>query len=588
MRTVKQINTLIDCGLGRQMCDLVLRNVQLVNVCSKEIYKTDIYIKDERIVSVHPGTQLCAAEEIDCGGKYALPGFIDAHVHLSSSMVNPEAFAQAIVPKGTTTICADFMEIANVTGAPVVDIMLQNSDNLPYRIAIEVPTRVPTAPGLETTGDVITAEQVKRFLQYEETVALGEIAPSKILYRTDDDIQKICDALNCGKIVNGHAVGCTPQQINVYASAGVTDDHECVEWEEALERLRCGMFVFIREGSAERNLPMFVENALKLGYSFENTCFCTDDKHLHDIKNEGHINHNVNLAIKLGVDPVTAIAMATYNAAKHFRMDADIGSITPGRYADIILCDDINNIQPQSVYFKGVKVFEDGKMPVKQIERSYPDWIKDTVKFKNPITAKSFELKAPQGASQVTVRLPQLVDDQIINVETTAVLPVIDGAVMCDESQDIMKMAVVERYGKNGNIGVYFVKGFTLKKGAVAYSMSHNHQNICAIGASDADIAVAVNTIGEMHGGLVTVIDGKVICKMPLAIAGLMSEETCADKIVEQIKAMNESAKLTGCTLPAPFMTLSFIGHPAVPQLAPTDMGLVDVAKQQFVDVIIG
>lgn len=585
-RTLNETNTLIDCGLGKIPCDYVLKNLKLVNVCSREIYEAKIFVKGKRIVSIDPDASLTAEREIDCDGMYALPGFIDSHMHLSSSMINPEAMAQAIVPKGTTTLCADFMEIANVTGAPVVDVMLENADKLPYRIAIEVPTRVPTAPGLETTGNIISVEEARKILSMDATVSLGEIAPAKILHRTDDNIQKICDSLNCGKIVNGHAVGCSYQELSAYASAGITDDHEQVEWEEALNRLRLGMHVFIREGSAERNLPMFVENALKLGYSFENTCFCTDDKHVHDIEAEGHINHNVNQAIKLGVDPITAISIATINAAKHFRVDQDYGSLTPGRYADIILCRSIEDIQPEQVWFEGRKVFEEGKVAVEKIERTYPEWIRDTVHFKRPITPELFRLPAPAGKSSVTVTIPELIKDQIVNKKFTATLPVKDGLVMRDPAQDIMKFAIVERYGKNGNVGIYFVKGFTLERGAVAYSMSHNHQNICVLGANDEDMSAAVNEIGRMKGGLVTVIDGKVIAKMPLTIGGLISEEVEAKNIVKQILAMNESAKVTGCTLPAPFMTLSFIGHPAVPQLAPTDMGLVDVATQQFISMI--
>ncbi|HHX94340.1 MAG TPA: adenine deaminase [Clostridia bacterium] len=587
MRTVPEINTLIDCGLGKIPCDLVLRNVKLVNVCSKEIYETDIYIKGKRIVSIEPGAKLTAEKEIDCGGLYALPGFIDGHMHYSSSMINPEAMAQAIVPQGTTTLCVDFMEISNVTGGEIIDVMLENADKLPYRIAIEVPTRVPTAPGLETTGKVIGVEETKKLLGLDATVALGEVAPAKILQRTDDNIQKICDAINMGKVVNGHAVGCNFQELSVYASAGVTDDHEPVEWEEALNRLRLGMHVMVREGSGARNLKMFVENALKLGYSFENTFFCTDDKHITDINEEGHINHNVNLAIKLGVDPMTAISMATINAAKHFRVEQDYGSITPGRFADIILCESIEKVQPKAVYFEGRKVFEKDVMPVAKIERVYPEWVRDTVHFKKPITAESFKVPAPAGKDSVTVNIAELVDDQIVNKWKTAVLPVKDGLVMRDPENDIMKFAVCERYGKNGNVNVAFVKNFKLKKGAVAYSMSHNHQNVCVLGASDEDMAVAVNEVANIKGGLVTVIDGKVIASMPLRIGGLISEELEANTIAEQLTAMNESAKETGCTLPAPFMTLSFIAHPAIPELAPTDMGLVDVSKQEFISLIV-
>ena len=586
-RSVEETNQLIDCGLGKEPCDVVLTNLKLVNVCSHEIIENGkIFIKGKRIVSIDPDAPLEALETVDCRGLYAMPGFIDTHMHFSSSMINPEAMAQAIVPQGTTTLCADFMEISNVTGAPVVDVMLENADALPYRIVVEVPTRVPTAPGLETTGNVISVEETRELLRRPETITLGEIAPAKILHRTDENIQKIVDALNLGKVVNGHAVGCTYQELSVYASAGITDDHECVEWEEALGRLRCGMHVLVREGSGARNEEMFVTNALKLGCGFDNACFCTDDKHVTDIVREGHINHNVNLAIKLGVDPITAICMASYNAARHFHVDQDFGSLTPGRFADVVLAPSIEEVHPEIVWFQGEKVFEKDVLPVRRTEHVYPDWIRDTVKFAREITSASFEVRAPEDAGEtVRVVVPELVKDQIVNVRTEADLPVVDGIVQRDPAADIQKFAVVERYGKNGNVNACFVRGFTLERGAMAYSMSHNHQNICVIGATDEDMAIAVNAVRDMRGGLVTVIDGEAVCSMPLTIGGLISEELEAQTIADQLDAMNASARSTGCTLPAPFMTLSFIAHPAIPELAPTDMGMVDVATQTFVSM---
>lgn len=587
MRTVEETNQMIDAGLGKIPCDLVIKNVKLVNVYSQEIYETKIYIKGKRIVSIDPEATLEAEQEVDGKGMYALPGFIDGHMHYSSSMISPEAMAQVIIPQGTTTLGVDLMEIANVFGKPIVDLLLEGQDDLPYRIATEVPTRVPTAPGLETTGEIINVEESRELLSKEGVISLGEIAPAKILQRTDDNVQKIVDAINMGKIVNGHAVGVTTQEISVYAGAGITDDHEPVEWEEALDRLRVGIEVMIREGSGARNLRTFVEKALELGYGFENTFFCTDDKHITDIQKEGHINHNVNLAIELGVEPITAITMATLNAAKHFRVEHDFGSVTPGRFADIILCKSINEVHPEVVYYEGEKVFEKDKQPVEKIDRQYPDWAKTSVKLKNEITADSFKLEAPEGNDSVKINLIELVKDQIINKHKTATLPVEKGEVMRDPDNDIMKFSVVERYGKNGNVGIYFVKGFELKKGALAYSMSHNHQNICVIGENDEDMALAVNEIAKMNGGLVTVIDGEVIESMALTIGGLISEETDARVIADQLTAMNESAVKTGTNLAAPFMTLSFIGHPAIAELGPTDMGLVDVLKQEFIPVII-
>lgn len=585
-RTVSELNALIDCGMGKIPCDVLLTNLKLVNVCSGEIYQSKIFIKGKRIVSIDPNALFEAREEVDCLGMYAVPGFIDTHMHFASSMITPEAMAHSIVPQGTTTLCVDCMEEANVVGASIFDIVMENADKLPYRIVMQVPTRVPTAPGFETTGNIVTVEQAKELLAHKSTISLGEVAPAKIFDRSEETIQKICAALNLGKVVNGHAVGCNFQELSVYASAGITDEHEMVEWEEALNRLRLGMHVLVREGSGARNLTMFIENALKFGCSFENASFCTDDKHVHDIEAEGHINHNVNLSIKLGMNPIAAISMASINAAKHFRVEHDFGSITPGRYADILLCPSIEAIKPEQVYFEGRKVFEKGKLPIEKIDRIYPDWIRDTVHFKRPITADVFRVEAV-GKTSVTVLIPEIIENQIINKAITAVLPVEDGFVMRDSTSDIMKFSVVERYGKNGNVGVYFVKGFTLKKGAIAYSMSHNHQNICVIGANDEDMALAVNEIKDMRGGLVTVIDGKVLCSMKLAIGGLISEEALADTVAEQLIVMNKSARETGCTLSAPFMTLSFIAQPALPELAPNDIGLFDVNKQKFVNMIL-
>lgn len=587
MRTVEETNIMIDAGLGKIPCDLLIKNVKLVNVYSQEIYETKIYIKGKRIVSIDPDSELKAEKEVDAKGMYALPGFIDGHMHYSSSMVSPEAMAQVIIPQGTTTLGVDLMEIANVFGKPIVELLLEGMDKLPYRIATEVPTRVPTAPGLETTGEIINVEESRDLLTREGVVSLGEIAPAKILQRTDDNIQKIVDAINMGKIVNGHAVGVNTQEISVYAAAGITDDHEPVEWKEALDRLRMGINVIIREGSGARNLKMFIKNALELGYSFENTFFCTDDKHITDIQKEGHINHNVNLSIELGVKPITAITMATLNAAKHFRVEHDYGSITPGRFADIILCDSIKEVQPKIVYFEGEKVFEKDKMPVEKIKREYPDWVKKSIQFKDTIIPDSFKLESQKKKETVDINLIELVKDQIINKHKTAKLPVKNGEIMRDPTQDIMKLSIVERYGKNGNVGVYFVKGFGLTKGALAYSMSHNHQNICVIGENDEDMAVAVNEIEKMNGGLVTVIDGQIVASMALIIGGLISDEIDADVIAKQLTEMNKSAKQTGTTLSAPFMTLSFIGHPAISELGPTDMGLVDVNTQKFIPVVI-
>lgn len=579
-RTFEEIKTLVETGLGRRPCDRKLRNVRLVNVCSGEIYPTDIYIQGRRIVSIDPEAQLEANEVIDCGGQYALPGLIDSHMHFESTMLSPEALANLVVPKGTTTLCADLMEIANVAGEEGLRAMLTCLKRLPCRMLIEVSSRVPTAPGLETTGAELDAEAVGRILSWPESVALGEMDPSKILLVKDEYLQKIQTTLAQRKIANGHAIGRMGQELNVYASAGLSDDHECVEPEELLARLRLGMRVLIREGSTERNLDALVKGVLEAGLSCENLCFCTDDKHAIEILREGHINYNINRAIQVGLDPMRAIQIATVNAARHFRVEDEIGSITPGRLADILLSPSLEDIQPSMVLFEGRVVSENGTMREPCQVQSYPDWIKDTVHLKKPVTADIFRI--PAQKERVRVNLIELIDRQIINRWTTAELDGESGVLRPAPERDIAKLAVVERYGKTGGVGLGFVRGFTLRRGAMAYSMSHDHHNIVVIGCNDADMALAVNTVAELHGGLAVALEGQVLDSMALPIGGLMSEDT-AEAVIAQLDQMNLAAARTGCTLPAPFMTLSFISLPTVPELGITDLGLVDVNAHRLI-----
>lgn len=584
MRTAGDIKRIIETGLGRHHCDLKLSNVKLVNVFSGEIYPTNIYIKDHRIVSIDPEVRLTADQEIDGAGRYAIPGFIDAHMHFESTLLSPEALASVIVPAGTTTICADLMEIANVAGAPGLKAMLNSKERLPYRMVIEVSSRVPTAPGLETTGAILDAAEVAEILGWPASVSLGELDPSKILNVKDEYLEKIAAALAKRKIVNGHAIGRLGQELNVYASAGISDDHECVDIAELLARLRLGMKVMVREGSSERNVEKLMKAVVEQGIEYDNLMFCTDDKHADDIKAEGHINYNVNRSIALGVPPMKAIQMATINAAKHFRMEDEIGSITPGRLADILLTDRIEEIKPSLVIFAGEVVAKDGELAELCPVGEYPDWIKHTVKFKVPITPASFALSARSQGESALVNLIELIDGQIINRWTSAELPVAGGLIQNDPAGDVLKLAVVERYGKTGGVGIGFVRGFGLKRGALAYSMSHDHHNIVTVGTNDDDMATAVNRIKDLQGGLAVVDGGIVTAQMHLPIGGLMSEKP-AEEVMAEIGQAEQAAVAMGCTISAPFMILSFISLPSVPDLGLTDMGLIDVLNHKLIPV---
>lgn len=584
MRSTAEMKELIETGLGKHVCDLQLKNVQLVNVFSSEIYPTNIYIHKGRIVSIDPNANLECVKTVDCGGKYALPGMIDTHMHFESTMLSPEALASVVVPAGTTTLCADLMEIANVAGAAGLKAMLDSSSRLPYRMLIEVSSRVPTAPGLETTGAYMGAAEVREIMDWDEAISLGELDPSKILSVGDEYIEKVVDTLNRRKVVNGHAIGRMGQELNVYASAGISDDHECVTAEEMLSRLRVGMCVLVREGSTERNLDALISGALKEHLPLENLMFCTDDKHASEIECEGHIGYNVARAMELGLPPVEAIKLGTINAARHFRLEDEIGSITPGRLADILLVEDLHEMRPISVYFEGSLVAQNGELKEACPVPAYPDWLKHTVTLKKPVNAQSFRVCAKAAGPDTRVNVIDLIESQIINRRVTAHLPVQNREILPDLTQDILKLAVVERYGKTGGIGIGFVRGFALQKGALAYSMSHDHHNIVTVGACDEDMALAVNTVAAMQGGLCVVADGQVLARMCLPIGGLMSE-CSAKEVIEELDKMNEAAKSLGCSGSAPFMTLSFISLPTVPELGLTDKGLIDVLGHQLMDV---
>lgn len=586
MRTYEEIKTVLEAGLSIIECDLKLENVNLVNVYSAQIYPTNIYIKGKRIVSIDPKAELNVKKTMDCGGMYAMPGFIDGHMHFETTLLSPEALADVLVPHGTTTIMADLMEIANVAGIDGVKALVNSIAELPYRTFIQVSSRVPTAPGLETTGGILGLAEVEEMLNWTESISLGELDPSKVLFIKEEYLKKIAAALQRRKIVNGHAIGRTGHELNVYASAGMSDDHECVTYEHLLERVQLGITVMLREGSTERNVEELIKGVLKHDLSREHLIFCTDDKHATDIREEGHINYNVNKAISLGMTPMQAIQMATLNSARHFRLEDEIGSITPGRIADILIVKDLSDITPVKVIFEGKVVAENGHLVVESKHRNYPDWIKETFKLMTPVKANSFVVPTQTQGSIARVNVIKIYADQIINEWDEEELIIANGQILRSLEKDILKLSIIERYGKTGGVGTGFVKGFRLKEGALATSVSHDHHNIVCVGTNDPDMACAVNAIHQLQGGMVVVNNGQVMCTMELPIGGLMSEKP-AEIVLKELEDINGAARQLGCHLPSPFMTLSFISLPTVPKLGLTDMGLVDVLNHALIDVEI-
>jgi len=583
MISLSERKDLIRAALGKAPLDLRIDNVQIVNVYSGTIEPGSIGIKGGRIVTPY-ASDYDANEVIDGQGRFAMPGFIDTHVHLDSTLVVPEYLSQLLLPRGTTVMLSDPMEIANVAGLPGFKALFHSIDKLDYHIFLEVSSRVPTAPGLETTGGELDLDDVSEILTWPQAVSLGELDPSKILEMRDEYLLKVEAALRLGKICNGHAVGRVGKELVAYACGGLADDHECVDYDEAMTRLQLGMAVLVREGSTERNLDPIMKGVVKNGTYSHHLMFCTDDKHPDEILEEGHIDFMVNRSIELGLNPMQAIQMATINAAKHFRIEHLVGSLSPGRWADILLVDDIQDISPSQVFFKGKKVVEDNKYIGTLPKPEYPDWLYKTVTLKRGNKGTDFRLEA--AGEQAEVWVIDLFPDQIINTRTQQELIVIDGAVAPDPDRDILKLAVVERHGKNGNIGVSFVKGFGLKNGALASSIAHDHHNIIVAGTNDDDMALCAKTIEEMQGGFVLVSDGKVIGKLALPIAGLLTEEPVED-VITGLEEINQIYHNLGGSLPAPFMTISFIGLPTVPDLGLSDLGLIDVLSHRLISSFV-
>jgi len=568
---------------GKEWADLFIHNIKILDVYTEELREGSLVIKNGRIVAVSPGWDVKAEKVYDGLGMTAIPGFMDSHIHIETTLLTPEALSTVIVPWGTTTLFVDAMEIANVAGMQGLLDLLGEHRDLAFRLYMEVPSRVPTAPGLETTGGVLGVEEVSRLLREPSAVSLGELDPPKVLNLMDDYLLKILSARVEGRICNGHAIGLEWDELNTYAAAGLSDDHESVEFEELKDRLSLGIRALIREGSSERNLDTLIKGVLEHGLPTEDLLFCTDDKHVNDIVREGHISYNVQRSIDLGMDPVKAIKIATLNTARHFRLDHELGSLTPGRFADLMLIPDLNTIRPHAVFKGGILVAREGRV-LEEKSGIYPEYLNHTVILSDKLSKEDFAVAAEGERAQI--RVIDLIPDQIINRESRETMVIEDGLVSADPGRDILKLSVVERYGKNGQVGIGFVRGFQLSRGALASSVSHDHHNIVVVGSRDEDMILAVKELERLQGGFVLVCDGRVIDSVSLPIAGLMSPDS-AGNVMEHMDRLNQAVRELGCPMASPFMSLSFISLPTVPELGLTDKGLIDVKSRTIIPVVI-
>ena len=556
---------IINAAAGREPADLVLKNATYVNVFANQLCTADIAVAEGLIVGM--GTY-SGTVEADMTGKIVLPGFLDAHIHLESSLVSPREFVKAVLPHGTTTVITDPHEIANVMGTDGIEYMLQATEELPVDVRFMLPSCVPATP-LDESGAVLDYRAIDSFYDHPRVQGLAEMMNFVGIIAGDDQpVEKIVAAQAHHKKIDGHAPDLVGNDLNAYIAAGVYSDHECHDLNDAIAKLERGQFIMIREGTAARNLealaPLLCDK-----YS-ERCMFCTDDKHPNDLLEKGHIDYIVKKAIGLGVDPITAVKVACHNAARYFLLN-NRGAIAPGYLGDFVIIDNFQDFNIEKVYKKGELMVENGVVkdfPEPEIEQYLTDRAHSTFHV-GTLTTEDFIDHRPRG-------IIGMVNGEITTVDAGY-------SDRIDVEYDVLKIAVVERHKNTHHIGIGFLQGYGLKSGAVATSISHDSHNIIVVGTSEADMAAAVNRVVELNGGIVVWDGGQPIAEVPLAIAGIRSDEPLVD-VNEKLETAKEKAFELGVSRGIdPFMTLSFMALPVIPSLRITTRGVFDVNSQSYV-----
>jgi len=567
------LEKIIRYGRGEEIADLLLKNGKVVNVFTAEIIQTDIAVAEGTIIGLGEGYD--AVNSIDLSGKYVCPGFIDGHLHIESTMLSPYQFTRAVVPRGTTAVVCDPHEIANVLGLDGIRYMLEASEALPLTVFVMAPSCVP-ATHLETSGAVLSAQDLAPLFDHPRVLGLAEMMNFPgVLYRVPEVLAKLDVAAQRGLIIDGHAPGLTGRDLQAYIAAGIDSDHECTGPEEALERLRAGMYLFIREGSTEQNLAALLPVVTR-----DNARRCllvSDDRHPADLMDLGHMDYSARLAVQEGLNPIMAIQMVTLNAAERFRL-YDRGAVAPGYRADLVVLDDLKDFCVEKVFIKGNLVAEDGKALFSEFPKASP--VLPSVN----LSPGDLNFEIPVQGEQA--RVIGVVEGQIVTDLLKLPIKCKASMVTSDVERDILKLAVIERHRATGNMGLGLVKGIGLKRGALASTVAHDSHNLIVVGTDDTDMLIAAQALIEVGGGLAAAVDGKVLKSLPLPIAGLMSEAPF-ESVRTEMDDLLAAAHDLGSLLKNPFMTLSFLALPVIPALRLTDMGLVDVDKFDYVPLFV-
>ncbi len=584
---------LVDVAMGRKPADLVIRNGRWVNVQSGEIIpNTDIAITKERIAfvgadashTIGDSTQIIEAED-----QYLVPGLLDGHMHVESGMVTVTEFVRAVIPHGTTGMFVDPHEIANVFGLKGVKLMVDEAARQPIHVRVQMPSCVPSAPGLETPGATLGPDEVAEAMTWEGIIGLGEMMNFPGVFNSDGKMHaEMAETRLAGKVVGGHYA--SPDiglPFHGYAAGGPEDDHEGTRMEDAVSRVRQGMKVMLRYGSAWHDVAEGVRAITEKGLDPRHFILCTDDSHSETLVNDGHVNRAVLQAIAHGVPPITALQMVTINTAEHFGVARDMGMIAPGRYADILLVSNLTNLTTEMVIAKGNVVAKENQLLIEIPDHPYPEWVTRSVHLGHKLSAQDFRLQSPK-ASTVKANIIGVIENQAPTRHLTMDVPVQDGEVHVDMERDIAKIALVERHKGTGGVTVGLVHGFGFNtQCAVGSTVAHDSHHMIVVGTNEDDMATAANELARIQGGQIVVRQGEVIGQVELPIGGLMSNER-ADVVAKKAKTVLDGFRACGCQMNNPNMQLSLLALVVIPELRISDLGLVDVTKFDYIHVLEG
>ncbi len=584
---------LVDVAMGRKPADLVVRNGRWVNVHSGEIIPgTDLAIAEGRFAWCGPDASHCIGPDtvvIDAEDRYLVPGLCDGHMHVESGMVTVTEFCRAVIPHGTTSMFIDPHEIANVLGLDGVRLMHDEAMAMPTNVFVQLPSCVPSFPGLEHAGAAFKAEDFAQAIQWPNIIGLGEVMNFPGVVANDPImVAAISVTVKAGKTVGGHyASPDLGRPFHAYAAAGPEDDHEGTRAEDAIARVRQGMKAMLRLGSAWYDVAAQIKAVTESGLDPRHFILCTDDSHSGTLIEDGHMDRVVRHAIQQGLKPVTAIQMATLNTAEHFKLERDLGSIAPGRRADFLIVSDLAEMAIDEVYVRGIHLASKGKLVRDIAPYDYPANAKNTVNMKRDLGAQDFDIIAPSGANSVRVRVIGVVENQAPTKALEAELPILDGLVGMDGANDVCQIALVERHRATGHVTNAFVSGFGYKLPcAMASTVAHDSHHMIVVGTNKSDMAQAANRLREIGGGVVLISQGKELALVEMPIAGLMSQER-AEIVAAKAAKLTDAMRTVGCDLNNAYMQHSLLALVVIPELRISDIGLVDVRTFEKVELFV-